>query len=121
MTKGLWPRVKRPQAHFLLIFRVIPLSQVQDDLHTPVDAQHAGVQGDVVVLGHAPLPVGVVLIVHPAAGVLVLQPLLRGLLRLAVQPDDAVGPEGDGGVDEGVQAEADMPPITPGVPRPRKA
>ena len=57
-----------------------------------------------VVLSRTPLPVGVVLVIHPAAGVLVRQALLRGLLRLAVQADDAVGPELHTGVDEGVEA-----------------
>ena len=78
-----------------LRFRV--LRHVQNQLSAPLDAHQAGVQGQVVVLAHAPVPVGVVLVIGPAALVLLLQPLLGGQVGLAVQPHHPVRPEGDGG------------------------
>ena len=94
----------RPVWMYLPSAVVLIPDQVQDDVHAFLNADQAGIQGDVVVLSRTPLPVGVVLVIHPAAGVLVRQALLRGLLRLAVQADDAVGPELHTGVDEGVEA-----------------
>ena len=74
-----------------------------------VHADVGAVQGQVIVLGHAPVPARVVLIVHPALFVLILKPLLRAALRLAVQADDAVCPVGHGGMDKDVEHVLPLP------------
>ena len=63
---------------------------VDHDFSAVVLAQNAGIQAEVVVLGHTPGAAGVVLIVHTAALVLFGQTLLGALLGFAVQSDDPV-------------------------------
>ena len=58
--------------------------------HTSVDSKHAAVQRQVVILGVAPLHVGVEAVIRRPALVLIPQALLRGLLPLAVDLHDAV-------------------------------
>ena len=74
-----------------------------DDIDTLVNAEDAGIQADVIILGLTPSAAGVVLIVHAAALILLVQTRLRALVGLAVQTDDAVGAEGHIRENEGMQ------------------
>ena len=66
-----------------------------EDVYALVNAQNAGIQGDVIVLRLAPGTAGVVLIVDTAALILFMQTLLRALVGLTVTADDALGTIGD--------------------------
>ena len=72
--------------------------------HTSVDSKHAAVQRQVVILGVAPLHVGVEAVIRRPALVLIPQALLRGLLPLAVDLHDAVGAERHIRMDKDLQA-----------------
>ena len=72
--------------------------------HTLVDADDAAVQRQVVVLGVAPLHVGVEAVIRRAAFILIPQALLRGLLPLTVDLHDALGAERHVRMDKDLQA-----------------
>lgn len=78
--------------------------QLRNDVHALVDAQHAAVERQVVVLGVTPLYVGVEAMIGGAALVLIPQTLLRGLLPLAVDLHDALGTEFQIRMDKDLQA-----------------
>ena len=52
------------------------LHDAAENIHTLINAQDTGIQGNVVVLGHAPGTAGVMLIVDAAALILFVQTLL---------------------------------------------
>ena len=65
-----------------------------NDVGAGLDAQGAGFQAQVVILGLAPVPAGVVLIVHFTALILLVEPVLGALFGLAVEPlPDSLGPK----------------------------
>ena len=79
-------------------------SVLKDDIHTLINPQHAAVQRQVIVLGVAPLHVGVEAVIGRAALVLIPQTFLRGLLSFTVDLHDAVGAERQIRVDKDLQA-----------------
>jgi len=87
-----------------LLFCLLRFCGVDEDVHALVYAQAAGVEADVVVLGLAPVAVGVVLVVDLPLAVLLLQALFHGLAGLAVALAHAGGAVLHVGMDEDVQA-----------------
>ena len=93
-----------PFACLWLYLRSFHLRDIADDLDALVNAERAAVEADVVILGLAPVAVGVMLVIDLALAVLLLQALFHGLARLAVAFAHAGGAVGHVGVDENVQA-----------------
>ena len=80
------------------------LHSLADQLHAKLLSQYTAVQGEVVVGGHAPLPIGVEAVVVPSAVVLVLDALGNGLVGGTVLSQNALGAVLVVGVDEDVEA-----------------
>ena len=95
----LWhPRV----ACFRELF-TFALHQRNKDICAPLHAKNATVEGDVIVLRHAPGSAGVVVVVYLAALVLFCQTGFGTFFRFTVEADDAVSTEFLAGMDKSMK------------------
>ena len=78
--------------------------QFRDNIYAFVDAKHAAVQRQVVILRMTPFHIGVEAVIGGTAFVLIPQTLLRGLLPFAVHLNDALVPELHIRMDKDLQA-----------------
>lgn len=72
-------------------------------------AQRAGIQGDVVILGLPPLHVGIESVIGGPAFVLVLQPLFRGKLPFPIDLNNSLCPEIHVRMEKDLQAISGIP------------
>jgi hypothetical protein len=75
---------------------------INNDLHALVNAQHAGAKAHLIVMCSTPGTTGIVLIIHAAALILIIQTSLGRLLRFAVKTNDALCAEGVLCMDENI-------------------